>query len=158
MSLIILLAIIGLVLLAAEVFVPGGILGVAGGVMLLVASVLSFLEFGVTGGALALMGSVFLTGLTVCLELFLLRNTPMGKKAFLESEITATSSRFREEASVLIGKTGESVTMLSPGGYVRVDGRSYEAFCQTGQMPAGTPLRVIGADNFRLIVSPTPTT
>jgi membrane-bound ClpP family serine protease len=43
--------------------------------------------------------------------------------------------------------------MLSPSGYVRVDGRRYEAFCQSGQAPAGSALEIIGADNFRLIVT-----
>lgn len=156
MTLIILLFAIGLLLLAAEVIVPGGIIGAIGGVMLLAASLLSFSEFGSVGGAIALLASVVLSGLTVVLELFLLRKTPLGKKAFLQSEITATSSRFAEEASKLIGKSGESVTMLSPSGYARIEGRSYEAFCPSGQIPPGTPLRVIGADNFRLIVSPTP--
>ena len=47
--------------------------------------------------------------------------------------------------------------MLSPSGYIRVEGKRYEAFCQSGQAPAGTPLEVVGADNFRLIVSPTNT-
>jgi membrane-bound ClpP family serine protease len=44
--------------------------------------------------------------------------------------------------------------MLSPSGYVRVDGRRYEAFCQSGQVPMGAALEIVGADNFRLIVSP----
>ena len=158
MTLILLLFAVGLVLLAAEVLVPGGIIGAIGGVMLLAASVLSFFEFGATGGALALLASVLLSGLTVCLELFLLRKTPLGKKAFLETQITGTSSQFQDQARALIGKSGESATMLSPSGYVRIDGHSYEAFCQTGQIPAGTPLTVVGADNFRLIVSPITTT
>lgn len=157
MTLIILLFAVGLVLLAVEVIVPGGILGVAGSLLLLGASVLSFAEFGTTGGAFVLAASVFLSSLTVCAELWIFRRTAVGKKAFLDTAITGQASAFREQARILIGKDGESMTMLSPSGYVRVDGKSYEAFCQTGQMPAGAPLRVVGADNFRLIVSPTHT-
>jgi membrane-bound ClpP family serine protease len=44
--------------------------------------------------------------------------------------------------------------MLSPSGYVLIDGQRFEAFCQAGQIPAGSPLEVVGSDNFRLIVSP----
>ena len=47
--------------------------------------------------------------------------------------------------------------MLSPSGFIDIDGRRYEAFCQSGQVPAGTALKVTGADNFRLIVSQTQT-
>jgi membrane-bound ClpP family serine protease len=158
MTLILLLFAIGLVLLAVEVLVPGGILGLAGAAFLLVGCLVAFVEFGMKGGALALLASVALSGLTVALELLLLRKTPLARKAFLHCEITAISSDFAQEAASLIGRTGESVTMLSPSGYARIGDRSYEAFSQNGQLPAGTPLRVVGADNFRLIVSPHTTT
>ena len=37
---------------------------------------------------------------------------------------------------------------------VIIGGKRYEAFCQSGFIETGAPLQVIGADNFRLIVSP----
>jgi membrane-bound ClpP family serine protease len=154
MNLIILLFAIGLVLMAVEVIVPGGILGVAGGIALLAATVVTFTQYGASHGVMALAASVMLAGLTVVVELYLIRHTPLGKKAFLNTEITASSSNFESAAKDLIGKSAESVTMLSPSGYVTIEGTSYEAFCQSGQIPAGTSLRVIGADSFRLIVSP----
>ena len=58
-----------------------------------------------------------------------------------------------KEALDLIGQSAESLTMLSPSGYVLVNGQRYDAFCQNGQVPAGTQLEIIGADSFRLIVS-----
>jgi membrane-bound serine protease (ClpP class) len=158
MTLIILLFAIGLVLLAVEVIVPGGILGVAGGIALLAATIVTFTQYGATSGVIALAASVLLAGLTVVLELYLIRHTKLGKKAFLNAEITASSSDLAQQTKELIGKSAESATMLSPSGYVTIDGRSYEAFCPSGQIPAGTTLRVIGADNFRLIVSPNTTT
>lgn len=159
MTLIILLFAIGLVLLAVEVIVPGGILGAAGGIALLAATLVTFTRFGPTQGMTALAASVVLAGLTVVLELYLIRHTRLGKKAFLNAEITATSSNIENETKELIGKSAKSVTMLSPSGYVMIDGKSYEAFCPSGQVPAGTSLLVTAADNFRLIVSPNhPTT
>ncbi|NJM36605.1 MAG: hypothetical protein HC845_01320 [Akkermansiaceae bacterium] len=56
------------------------------------------------------------------------------------------------EARELIGKSAEALTILSPSGYVSVDGKRYEAFCQSGQVPAGADLKIIDADSFRLIV------
>jgi membrane-bound ClpP family serine protease len=55
----------------------------------------------------------------------------------------------------LVGKSGEAITVLSPTGYIRIGDRKYEAFCQSGQVPAGAALEVIGADSFRLIVKQT---
>ena len=47
----------------------------------------------------------------------------------------------------------EALTTLAPGGYVLVEGARYEAFCQSGFAAKGSALRVVGLDNFRLIVT-----
>ncbi|MCX6868990.1 MAG: NfeD family protein [Verrucomicrobia bacterium] len=96
-------------------------------------------------------------GSTFYLEFRVLPRTRIGRRAFLTSEITGVSAAFGAEARALIGKSAEALTMLSPSGYIRVDGQRYEAYCQSGQVPAGTMLEVIDTDNFRLIVSQTPT-
>lgn len=157
MTLIILLYALGIVLLAVEVIVPGGILGVIGALLMFGGCVMSFIEYGTLGGIVAAGIALVLTLLTFYIEFRVLPKTQIGKRAFLTKEITGVSAAFGQEARELIGKSAEALTMLSPSGYIRVDGKRYEAFCQSGQAPAGTPLVVIGADNFRLIVSPTKT-
>ena len=154
MTLIILLFAIGIVLLAVEVIVPGGILGAIGGLMMFSACVIAFNDYGTAGGCAAIAISLLLAGLTFYIEFRILPKTAVGKRAFLNAEITGVSSTFGEETRGLIGKAAEADTMLSPSGYVRIEGKRYEAFCQSGQVPAGTPLVVTGSDNFRLIVSP----
>ena len=37
--------------------------------------------------------------------------------------------------------------------YIVVEGRQFEAFCRDGVVDSGTRLRVVGVDNFRLIVT-----
>jgi membrane-bound serine protease (ClpP class) len=157
MTLIILLFSVGIVLLAVEVIVPGAILGSIGGLMMFGGCVLSFMEYGTGGGLIAVTVALVLTFLTLFIEFRVLPRTAIGKRAFLKSEVTGVSAAFGEEARDLIGKSAEALTMLSPSGYIRIDGKRYEAFCQSGQVPAGSPLEVIGADNFRLIVSLTKT-
>jgi membrane-bound ClpP family serine protease len=157
MTLIILLFAVGIVLLAVEVIVPGAILGSIGGLLMFGGCVLSFMDYGTVGGLIAVTVALALTFLTLFIEFRILPRTAAGKRAFLKSEITGVSAAFGEEARQLIGKSGEALTMLSPSGYIRIDGKRYEAFCQSGQVPAGAALEVIGADNFRLIVSPTKT-
>jgi membrane-bound ClpP family serine protease len=157
MTLIILLFSVGIVLLAVEVIVPGAILGSIGGLMMFGGCVLSFMEYGTGGGLIAVTVALVLTFLTLFIEFRVLPRTAIGKRAFLKSEVTGVSAAFGEEARDLIGKSAEALTMLSPSGYIRIDGKRYEAFCQSGQVPAGSPLEVIGADSFRLIVSLTKT-
>lgn len=157
MTLIILLFALGIVLIAVEVIVPGGILGTIGGLMMFGGCIVSFMEYGTLGGVIASVVALVLAVLALYIEFRVLPKTAIGKRAFLTKEITGVSAAFGKEAHDLIGKSGEALTMLSPSGYIRVDGKRYEAFCQSGQVPAGAPLEVIGADNFRLIVSPTHT-
>jgi membrane-bound ClpP family serine protease len=156
MTLIILLFALGILLLVVEVIVPGAILGSIGGLLMFGGCVKAFMEFGTLGGILAVAVALALAGLAFYLEFRVLPRTRLGRRAFLTSEITGVSAAFGQEARALIGKPAEALTMLSPSGYIRVEGKRYEAFCQSGQAPAGTLLEVIGADNFRLIVAQIP--
>lgn len=157
MTWIILLFAVGIILIAVEVIVPGGILGTIGGLMMFGGSVLAFMEYGTLGGVIALLTATALTILALYLEFRVLPKTKIGRRAFLTSEITGVSTALGRETLALVGKSAEALTMLSPSGYVRVDGQRYEAFCQSGQAPAGAALVIVGADNFRLIVSLTNT-
>ncbi|MGA0853551.1 MAG: NfeD family protein [Luteolibacter sp.] len=157
MSLIILLFAIGLILLAAEVIVPGGILGGIAALMMLGGCAVAYSRFGANGGMIALIAAIALICITLFLEFRVLPKTRMGRRAFLESEIGATSAAFGPEAQQLIGSQAEAITLLSPTGYIRVNGKRYEGFSQSGQISPGATLQVVGADNFRLIVTSTPT-
>ncbi len=156
MTIIVLLFSIGILLLVAEVLVPGGVLGAIGGAMMFGGCVLAFVNFGVGGGLLAVTTALVLGLVAFWLELRVLPRTRIGRRAFLTAEMTGVSAALDASAQSLVGKPATALTMLSPSGYVRIDGRRYEAFCQSGQAPAGADLEVIGADNFRLIVSLTP--
>ena len=156
MTLIILLFAIGILLLAVEVIVPGAILGSIGALMMFGGCVVAFIKYGTGGGIIAVCVALAAAALAFFIEFRVLPRTAVGRRAFLTKEITAVSAAFGDEARDLIGKSAKALTMLSPSGYILIDGKRYEAFCQSGQVPAGAALDVIGADNFRLIVTQTP--
>jgi membrane-bound ClpP family serine protease len=153
MNAILLLFLVGVLLLAGEVFVPGAVLGIIGALCMLVGCVLSFLHFDTSGGLLATGIAVALLGLTLYIELIWLPKTRMGKKMIVQSTVSATSQPPLAELNAVIGKTAEALTPLVPSGYVLVDGRRYEAFSQSGHVPKGAAMRVTGLDNFRLILT-----
>lgn len=155
MNAVLLLFVVGVMLLAGEVLVPGAILGIIGGICMLVGCVLSFMQFGSTGGLLATVVALFLLGLTLYIELVWLPKTRFGRKLIVESTVDATSQPPLADSTQVVGKTAEAVTPLVPSGYVLVEGRRYEAFSQSGHVAKGTQLRVAGLDNFRLIVTKT---
>jgi membrane-bound ClpP family serine protease len=151
-TLIILLFTIGLILLAAEVLVPGGILGIAGGVALFAGCVVSFMELGASGGLIAVVVAMLAAFVVFYIQFKILPKTRVGKRFFLKREITATSTALQDSARDLIGKAALSATVLSPSGYVTIDGKRYEAVSQSGQIAPGTELEVIDANHFQLTV------
>jgi membrane-bound serine protease (ClpP class) len=107
---------------------------------------LPLLNFGV-GFALALV-----------LALGLVRFLPHGwiwDRLVVQSTQKATSQPLPAEPDAVVGKIAHAATTMAPSGYVLVDGRRYEAFCESGLAEKGSSLRVVAVDNFRLIVSQT---
>lgn len=155
MSAIAILFAAGAMLLAAEVFVPGAVLGIFAAIALLAGVVLAFVDHGAFGGWLALGAALALAGLTLWFEFFLLPKTRLGKKLFLNAQIAGASQPPVAARDAVVGRDGVADTTLAPSGYVIVDGRRYEAFSRSGLVAKGEPLRVVGLDNFRLIVQKT---
>lgn len=153
MNAILLLFLIGVLLLAGEVFVPGAILGTIGALCMLVGCVLSFVNFGLAGGLLATGIALVLLGVMLYVELVWLPKTRIGKTMIVQSKVSATSQPPLAELHAVVGKSAEAITPLVPSGYVLVDGRRYEGFSQSGHVPKGSILRVSGLDNFRLILT-----
>ena len=157
MTLIILLFSIGILFIAVEVIIPGAILGSIGALLMFGGCIIAFIDYGTFGGIVAVLTAFAIAGLAFFIEFHYLPKTKFGKRAFLTKEITAVSVAVSSEARELIGKSAEAITMLSPSGYILAEGHRYEAFCQSGQAPAGSALDIIGADSFRLIVTLTKT-
>jgi membrane-bound ClpP family serine protease len=153
MNAIILLFVVGALLLTAEIFLPGAIAGIIGGIALAVGSLLSFREFGFNGGVLASLSALALVGLMLYLELVVLPKTAFGKRMVVQSTVSAKSQPLPAVADAVVGRDALALTTLAPSGYVEIDGRRYEAFSRSGLIAKGATLRVVGVDNFRVIVS-----
>lgn len=155
---ILLLFIVGSMLLAAEVVLPGAIAGILGGIALFAGSALAFAEFGPTVGSLASIGAIGLVGVMLYAELIWLPRTRLGRKMVVEATVVGQSQPAPAAAGEVIGQPATALTMLAPTGFVSVGGKRYEAFCRSGQAPRGAHLCVIDVDNFRLVVTETKTT
>lgn len=153
MNAILILFLLGVVLLAGEVFVPGAVLGILGALCMFAGCAISFLQLGTGYGMLATVVALALLGLTLYVELVWLPKTRFGRKLIVESKIEAISQPPLANKESVVGKTAEALTALVPSGHVMLDGRRYEAYSQSGHVAKGTALRVTGLDNFRLIVT-----
>jgi len=155
MTIILLLFIVGIMLLAADVFVSSFIMAAVGGVALLAGCVIAYRDFGVLAAGLAAFAAVALLGGAIYVELVLLPRTRLGRGLVVESTSGSSSQPPVAPSAAVVGRPATADTTLAPSGYVLVDGRRYEAFCRTGHVARGETLRVVGMDNFRLIVSKT---
>lgn len=153
MTAIIILFLAGILLLAIEVFVPGMIVGIIGGLSILAGVVTAFNLYGSGGGLIALLCGGVLLGVTLYLEFVVLPKTKLAKALSMQATVEGTSQPAVADLSTVLNQQGETITPLSPSGYISVQGRRYEAFSQSGYLAKGVTVRVTGLDNFRLIVT-----
>jgi membrane-bound ClpP family serine protease len=153
MNVIALLFVLGLVFLFFEVFTPGPVFGILGGLTLTGGVAVAAMNYDVTGGLIAGVTALVAVCATLYAELVWLPKTRFAQKFSVHGTSGTTIRQQNVEAEAVVGKAAEALTTLAPSGYVSVDGRRYEAFCQSGHAIRGAQLRVTGLDNFRLIVT-----
>lgn len=153
MTAIVVLFLAGILLLAIEVFVPSMVVGVIGSLAIIAGVVTAFTLYGASGGMFALLCGGLLLGVTLYLEFVVLPKTKLAKQLSMHTTLAGTSQPVVADLAAVLDQQGETVTPLSPSGYVRLQGRQYEAFSQSGYLAKGVAVRVTGLDNFRLIVT-----
>lgn len=147
------LLVVGLVLLGFEVIVPGAVLGFAAALAMLAGVIVAFVEHGSAGGLLALSVSLFAIFALLYFEFRILPRTRVGRRMFLNKAVDGASQPpVAERASDVIGREALALTALGPTGVVQVDGRRYEARCESGFADAGSRLRVVRVETFHLVV------
>ena len=52
----------------------------------------------------------------------------------------------------MVGSRGKAVSLLAPGGFVRIKGELWEATSDSGRIATGEDITVIGQDGLKLIV------
>ena len=130
----VLLLIVGLAILMAEIFIPsGGLLGVITFLSLVVSLIFAYRAWGGSHPGifyafcvllLLLIPIVIGTGFSI------LPHTAVGKKVILEAPDAETLTPYLAESrhlEQLVGEFGTALTMLNPGGLVRVLGERLHA-------------------------------
>jgi membrane-bound serine protease (ClpP class) len=153
MMLIATLFVTGIILLAIEVVIPGAIVGIIGAVLMSAGVVVAFQEFGVTGGAIATLLAVLLGAVALYLEFSVFPKTRLARRFSLSQISGGRTQPELGDPAALLQREAVAVTTLAPTGYVELDGRRYEAFCQSGQVKAGARLKIVDMDAFRLVVT-----
>jgi membrane-bound serine protease (ClpP class) len=154
-STVIILVVFGLLLIAVEAFVPGGILGTFGVICILsaVAVTLFSEEFAAwSSGARTwtALGIIVFCGVIIALWLKLFAFKLFSRVFTLEASIASPPP----PAPELAGAGGTALTELRPLGRVRLDdGSRHEARLLNTRAPAGSRIKVLGTEPGNLIVT-----
>jgi membrane-bound ClpP family serine protease len=148
------LFIVGLLLLTAEMFMPGfGIAGITGLVLLIVAILVT--AENVTE---ALIMTAILIVMVTLVLLFLLRS---AKKGTISHRLILWSAARKEQGysaigdnSNLLGRDGVALTVLRPAGFGDFAGQRLDVVTEGSFIPAGTKIRIIRVEGRRIIVVP----
>lgn len=143
------LYIAGCVLAMAEIYLPGGVLGLLGGAAFVTAAVLVFKNWSVPAGILFVCLEVLgaLASLVIGMKFF--PSTRTGRRLVLGS---AVRSQEGETLESLVGREGIALTVLRPTGTAEIDGRRYSVVTDGVFLEKGTRVVVVEADSNRLVV------
>lgn len=149
MTMLIALLIAGILLIGAEIFVPGAVVGTMGAICLAGAALVAF-SISPLVGAYVTAGIVCLAAVTVVLWIKLFPRSAIGQKMTLSQDgrdFKAASSK-----AALVGKTGTAQSELRPSGFALVDGKRIDVVTEGGLIPQDTPIRVVKVEGNRVIV------
>lgn len=147
---IIVLILVGFLMIAAEVFVPGLVLGIIGGLSLLTAIILCYFAFGPLAGTAAFAALALLTTVGFFLWLWLFPQTPIGRRLMLNRSLPPQSSSHAE--STLTGASGTALTPLRPAGTARFGNRRVDVVAESGFIEPGDCVVVVFQEGLRTVV------
>jgi len=157
----ILLVLVGLVLLAVELFViPGfGITGILGILGLIAGLTLSLIGAGATAeiviGAITRVAVSLLMALAASVVLLrFLPKLPFGRQLILHTGLGADTgyASAPESDRQWLGMQGTAVSPLRPAGIADIDGKRVDVVSQGEWIDATTPIEVIRVDGNRIVV------
>jgi membrane-bound serine protease (ClpP class) len=151
---------IGLVVLILELFIPSaGTLFAISMVCIVSSMVVAFWvspTVGLSILAVDIVLAIFLPGI----GLKIWRNTPMGRRMFLEQPAPAEDEPHPLEISAddqfdyrsLVGQRGVTVTPLRPAGTTDFDGRRVDTVSEGVMIDRGRAVRVVSVEGSRVVV------
>ena len=157
---IIVLAVFGIVMLCIEVVLPGAIIGIIGGGLIIASLVLVFIspsmqDYGMGAQVAIAFGIVTATVISFLTWMRYFHKTIVGRRLILKD--TVGDDHWADEPqslSTLAGKTGVAQSNLRPTGTIKIDGKQYEAQSSAGFVERGAAIRVSKVEGTMVTVVP----
>jgi len=151
--------VISLALVMAEFFIPsGGMISIIAAVAFAIAMWSGWQAWGETSPTIFvtfLITAVVLVPASAGLALYVLPGTRLGREILLEAPTLEDVTPYAEEEQRLrshIGRTGEAISLLNPGGMVRVDDERFHCESRGLVIEPGASITVVDVRGNRLVV------
>ena len=154
MSTIITLTLLGLILLLAEMFLPGMILGLIGAALLVGAIVMGYVEYGPLEGSMIFAVIGFISFLMFMAWMKYFQKTSMGRSLTLGTHLPSGDDL--PSVAALVGKSGVTTTDLRPTGRAMIDDCRYDVLADTGFISSGARVSVVLVEGTRIVVRKNP--
>jgi len=153
---VVLLLLVGLSVMALEVFVPsGGILGFVSITAIIAAIATAFLELGAVAGMTVLAITVVSVPCVLGLAFRWFPQTPLGRRVLPPPPDAADmlpDANRRRHARTLVGRSGRALSELLPWGSIEIDGIPLEALSESGPIEVGSRVEAVGVQGTALVV------
>ena len=151
LQLVIILFVAGVALLFAEFLLPGGFLGVVGGLMVIGSVILGWVHF--PEYALFIFGGEFVgVILGIVLGFYVMSKTGMRSHLVMGAEQAKEAGYYSpSEDPALVGQLATVQTALRPEGSIIYDGKRIDAVSEGTFIDAGKAVRVIEVEGHRVV-------
>lgn len=142
---------LGLALIFLEFYIPGAVMGIAGG-LLVFSSMILFAMHSQSPLAITLyvIGTLVCLGFLIKFAIWRIRTAKPDYSIYSDKDQEGyQASHFDASA---IGKKAIVVTDLKPGGHIMVEGKTMQAISQSGYITKGSEVLVVGGQEESLIV------
>ncbi len=150
-QLFIILVVVGLFLIGAEIFLPGGVIGFLGGLSLFGAAVVGFKAFGPQGGIISALLIILLAGVCMVVWIRFFPRTGIGRTMTLSLDGKSFKSA-PADLKTLVDKEGVAQSRLRPAGIARIDSHRVDVVAEGSWIESGRPIRVIRVEGNRILV------
>ena len=148
----VLLLLVGLFLIGAEIYLPGGVVGLLGALALVGAAVVG-LQFNAPWNLVSVLLIVLLSAVCIWLWIRFFPRSKMGRKLTLEADGSAFKAV--ENSGALVGVEGEALSDLRPAGLAQLGGHRVDVVAESSWIAAGAQVRVIEVAGNRIVVRQT---
>ncbi len=151
MGFILTLVILGLVCILVEVFLPGGVLGLLGLLLIAISVVRAYRVLEIGQFVLFLFGFVAAGGILFILAIKVVPKTAVGKTLFLRSTQKGYDVSVAQDQE-MVGKEGIALSYLRPAGVAEIDGKRVNVVSEGEYIEKSARIRVSELRDNQLVV------